>query len=320
MRTLLLSALLTTAACLPAQNTFYVPDNLSNAGTCNVFPLGQTYMRYQTIVTPQDLGNSSGLIQDLGFAPCGGGTRTFQQITVKMDHITASTLSPTFATNITANAVTVLNGANLTWNMVAGTWSKLGLTTPFAYNGTDHLLIEIEVTGGTGSSGACHRGTRSRIFSKATGAATGSVGNYGLKMELSMSGGAGTYGKGCQGSNGVPQIFFTGEARLGKTLDANLASGPVSSGAFLNIGFTNSAPYPFDLTPFGATGCMLYSDPFSSVTTASNGTGDAQISIPIGSSPGLVGLKVYFQWLCLDPPGNTLGFTTSNGGVAVVGK
>ncbi len=129
----------------------------------------------------------------------------------------------------------------------------------------------------------------------------------------------GTYGSGCQGSNGIPKLAFTGESRIGKTLNVDLSSAPPATGAFLNAGFTNTAPYPLDLSSLGALGCMLYNEPFDTGVAGTNATGDGQISIAIPATSGLVGVRAFFQWLCLDPSANSIGLTTTNGGIAVIG-
>ncbi len=323
MRVLSLVAGLCVAASLPAQSAYYVPDNQATVGVCSPYPLGYRYMRYQTLVAPADLGSVPGLIADLGFAPCGAALRNLIKITVKMDHLASGQLSTTFANNLTANAVTVLSAANMKWAMVANTWTKLGLTAPFAYNGTDHLVIEIEIQAGpslgTITSGAAHRGTRPALYTRTVGTLTGAIAATALKMEITMRSGTSTYGTGCAGSNGTPVLSFAGQSRLGKSLDVDLTGGAAGAPAFLNGGFTNSSPYPIDLSAVGATSCSLYNDPLTTLTTGTDPAGAARASLAIPVDTSLVGLQVYFQWLCIDPPANAAGLTTSNGGVAIVG-
>ncbi len=267
----------------------------------------------------QDLGSLASVITDLAFAPCASGNRTFSQITIKMDHIAAGSLSAAFTSNLSSSAVTVLNASTFTWPMVQDTWSKLGLTNSFAYNGTDNLVIEVEVTGGGGAPGACHRDTRQRVYSRTVGAANGSNSNAALKMELSTGSGASVFGKGCMGSNGEPAMGFTGEPRLTKTLTVGLSNGPILAPVMLNLGLTNKAPFPVDLSIVGAPGCFLYTDGVSGIVTASDAAGSASKVLPVPNDPNLVGLLFYLQWVCIDPGANPANQTTSSAGSVLVG-
>lgn len=105
--------------------------------------------------------------------------------TVALSHSTAPTLGTTFATNLT-NPVTVFNGTFDLPAVSAGDWVEIPLTTPFAYNGRDNLVLEIGGTGGTAGGFACAYDnsvasttlyTGRRLFSATSAAATGSVGN-----------------------------------------------------------------------------------------------------------------------------------------------
>src|ERR1041384_6628584 len=127
MRTHLLSAAaLCFAVTVPAQ-AWYIPNSSPTGVACNVIPFGDVVpsttwgnQKYQTIVMASDLGSLPGVITGLGFSRGGSGDRDFDAIQIVMDHIPAATttLSTVFASNLTANAVTVLNATNFTWRQL----------------------------------------------------------------------------------------------------------------------------------------------------------------------------------------------------------
>ena len=149
MRTLPVLLVSMLAAPSVAQN-WYVPDNNAGLGTCNVIPFGSTpastfaNAKYQVKATNADLGGLPGLITGLGFAACNSGATHFDSIEVVLDHHPAGALlSTTFAANLTANAVVVLQATNFTWNNILNTWNEIGLQNYFPYNGTDDLVVQI---------------------------------------------------------------------------------------------------------------------------------------------------------------------------------
>src|SRR5687768_17010216 len=108
MRTFFLSSsLIMLPALVPAQGTYFIPDNQAAAGTCNVIPFGDSStssptwsnQKYQTLIPAAALGNRPGLICELAFAPYGTGMREFATIKIQMDTTTATSLSTTFAAN-----------------------------------------------------------------------------------------------------------------------------------------------------------------------------------------------------------------------------
>ena len=324
MRTSLAAALVLLGAALPAQS-FYIPTNTPGTGTCNAFPFGTTDMRYQTLIPATDLGSAPALIRGFALAPCGTGTRTFRQVTVKMAHLSATTLSTTFAANLGANPITVMDVTNHAWHLTANAWNEIDLQQPFPYNGTDSLVVEFLVLGSGGGTGTTHRdATHQRVYQGSyTGQATGIDGGLtAFKMRIIVGDASHqTFGTGCVGSNSqTPALTFSGDSKLGSTLNVDQAGAPATSPTVLHIGTTSATPFPLDLTPVGAPGCSLYNDALITVAMATTAGGTSTLPLPVPNNPALVGVKLYFQWIDVDPTANALGLIGSNYGRALVGN
>jgi len=74
---------------------------------------------------------------------------------------------------------------------------------------------------------------------------------------------------------------------------------------------TNGVPLPFDLTPFGATGCSLYTDIdavlVGSTTWQHPGTAVMNAVLPVPRNFALLGARLFTQAAVLDPTANSLG-------------
>lgn len=177
-KVLLLSALCTLLAVTAAwAGDTFVPSDTPSAGTCNVFPWGtNTEWRFQSYQTAAQLGNKPFVITDLSWASCGNGTLTCTDLEIRISH-TSAAASSTFATNL-PNPVTVLKANSFTYNFTGNVWSPIGITCPFAYNGTDNLTVEIRYKNGTRSGSlSCHRDTHFRIYASGAGSYTATTGS-----------------------------------------------------------------------------------------------------------------------------------------------
>jgi hypothetical protein len=329
MRALHVFAVLLCAAPALAQN-WYIPDNSLSTGGCNVIPFGQSpggpfyQAKYQARVTSADLGGAPVVITGLAFAPCNAGRAHYDSLQIVMDHIPASQpLVNTFASNLTPAAVTVLSGTNYTWNVPANMWYEVGLQTLFVYNGVDDLVIEITSVNGTAPVQGMRSGSRQRLYwiaASGTPPATGTLGtSAALKMEISMMmARASSHGDGCLGSNGTPTLNFSGSPVVGNTLSFDLTNGVPSGVALFFAGFSNAAPFPFELSIIGMPGCYAYTDLTVTAALFLDPLGAGSFALPIPAS--VVGLLFYGQFAVLDPPANTFGFTTSNYGRVFTGN
>ncbi len=331
----LIATAVAIASPLQSQNiVFSIPDSNAGAGVCNVIPLGSTSTtssfancRYQTMITAADMQNTPGLICGLRFAACSTGVRHYDQLIVRMGHTTATSLSSNFDANLAPTAgFTLLDVSDHTWPTIADVWNDIGLRMPFPYDGQSNIVVDItSINGlrvsGSGSAGF-HRDTRQRVYAtNYAGQSSGSSGNAALKMQVHIGQNSNwVYGVGCAGSNGTPDLSFSGSSALGQTLTTHLSAAAAGAPVFLNIGVYTSIPFPLDLTPFGAPGCLIYSDVQGTGSTTADASGSASISLVVPSTSTTTCATLYFQWLVLDPPANQIGLSVSNYGRIVVGQ
>lgn len=153
-----------------------------------------------------------------------------------------------------------------------------------------------------------------------------SVGSGALNNNTWEQGRAGvalSYGSGCAGSAGVPQLAALTPPSLGTSFDvamSNLVPG-VPSGIFM-IGYSNTfgvlGPLPFDLQLIGlGAGCqLLCSADIVLFLPAVNGVMNYNLALPVWNS--LLGYQLYFQGVSLDAAAPK-GFVPSNGLAVTMG-
>ena len=333
LRPILLS---TALLAVPAvSQCFYAPDNSAGTGTCNVIPFGDPNPSsptwgnqiYQSVLTAADLNNTRGLVTGLAFAPCSSGDRVFQSLKITMAHIQGP-MTATFATNLGANPIVVLDVRDFSWPQTADTWNMLPLAVPFPYDPAQGDLVVEILAMGVGqpnvSSAGMHRGDRQRLYATGwagTPPASGSTGAAAAKMSACINtAGTTTFGRACASSAGPLALSYSGTSQLGQVLNVDMANGRPSFPAFAITGTTIAPPFPIDLAGLGAPGCFLHTDQLVVLATATSGTGTATIPLPIPNNPTLMGLMLFNQYGHLDPLANTLGFAFSNGGWFAVGN
>ncbi|MEZ5989900.1 MAG: hypothetical protein R3F30_12395 [Planctomycetota bacterium] len=332
------AALLLPLSLLPAQTSVFYPDS-TPSGSCNVIPFGSSpaststwgNQKYQSRVDKSAMPVAPQIITDLGFAPCGTGTSYFKTIKIQMGYTSSTTLSTTFAANL-SKPVTVLDSREYRWHHTSGAFNRIGLQGQFLYipaNG--HLVIDIEVTGaqlevGT-SRGFCTGTTIQRLFAfgwtgtaPATGSTDGGTTQAAQKVELVMTAAdASIYGMGCQGSNGIPMLALTGTGKINSSLSIDLSNAPASSAAILLLGASSAPPLPIDLALLGAKGCLLAVGPDFPFAAPTDASGAASVKLSIPNDQGLVRGKLWWQWLPVDKQANQLGFTVSSFGRVLMG-
>lgn len=107
-------------------------------------PYGTYYMdqKSQFIITKTELTNAGftstkNVLKSLAFNVVTNAGKAMSGFSIKIRHTTAAAFSSGFLS--ATNMVTVYSG---TFTPVAG-WNTHNFTTPFTYNGVDHLLVEI---------------------------------------------------------------------------------------------------------------------------------------------------------------------------------
>lgn len=150
-------------------------------------------------------------------------------------------------------------------------------------------------------------------YTTASGNAIGRVAIFGLTVPGELA----VYGRGCAGSNGVPDLVPLGVPQPGQLAGVRLYQLPRQGLGFWLQGFSNTSsplgPLPLDLGPLtGALGCSMLQ---SSEVATSFMTGNASYlsnTLVIPNSFAMVGVGWFQQALLLEPtrPG---GLAVSNG-------
>jgi hypothetical protein len=137
----------------------------TGTGTTSTAPYGTGTMdeRTQFIITKSQLvaagyTSVSNYIKSLAFDVSSGSSQTMNGFTIKIGHTTAASFSSTSFLN--ATMTTVYSG-----NKVATTgWNTHTFTTPFTYNGTGNLLIDICWNNASTSSNSNVRSTTTSTY------------------------------------------------------------------------------------------------------------------------------------------------------------
>ena len=118
----------------------------------NSWPFSTQLPHTQNLYTASDI-NGSGPITGLGFQVNGPTSEAVYVATVKLGHTGLTDLQTVYADN-SGDLVTVATNINFTVpaGLAAGDWFWVPLTGSFNYDGTDNLLVDIEVTAATGST------------------------------------------------------------------------------------------------------------------------------------------------------------------------
>jgi hypothetical protein len=141
---------------------------------------------------------------------------------------------------------------------------------------------------------------------------------------LAVAGAEDTFGAGCPGSLGVPTLQTSSGAtpEPGGVLSLDVVNLPMSV-AMMAAGFSRtiagSQPLPLSLAPFGMPGCNLLVSPDATGLLVGSGH-SAHWSLPLPSTPGLLGIELYLQAFAWDPAANAAGITVSNGARCRVGN
>ncbi len=120
------------------------------------------------------------------------------------------------------------------------------------------------------------------------------------------------WGTPCRGTNATAALeqVVVGRPTLGNGRFATRAvGGGGGAAAGLLVGASRSfsqrlaTNLPFDLTPFGFTGCDLLVDPVVTAGTTFDNAGAAEIALPVPALPALQNARLRAQWVTLGVPG-----------------
>ncbi len=300
-KTSLLCVLLLLTLGVAWAGDIYIPANTPSVGSRNNWPFNPRFgpeWRYQMVFTAAQLGNQPLLINEIAFAPSGTGTLTAQDFEVRMSHTTVPA-SSTLATNL-PKPQTVLLAKNHVWQTTHQTWSTIGLTSAFAYNGTDSLTIEVRYRNGTaaGFSGTCYYDSNNhpRIYSRGTtayNATTGSMDNHGLKIRITFTSAI---------------ITLSGTTSPGSTVDLDL-DAPSDAGK----AYQAASSFGLGPIPIGSRVLNLSIDALLDITVNNylpmifknyagnlDAKGKAKAQIMIPNAPVLKGIRIHSAFVTLD--------------------
>lgn len=276
----------------------YSPDNEPAVGPCNAVPfgLGSLGIRYQALVTRDELRARAGAIVDLGFAPCADGDRTHSRIVVRMSHVPRGyALTSSFAANL-PTPVTVLNKTGWTWTSVKDHWSWLGLENAFVYDGQSDVVVDVELIGTqwTGTVPDMRRDVGTRLYAGgwvSSPPPTGTLSTGALKMAFSY--GCPTisvHGTECFGLH----IGATGSPSLGGSYGVDATGADPGAPVYFNFGLNSSGPvFPIDLAFLGLSGCKLWHDSVVSFAVPAGPTGDASFQVAVPGIAAAQGFRLY---------------------------
>jgi hypothetical protein len=207
----------------------------------------------------------------------------------------------------------VLESANYSWNYAAGDWRNIGLQTPFSYDGTSDVVVEIIAMGNVQSTTGSSTGpfekdpNRQRVYNATwdlTPPLTGSIAtSSALRMRAEFScANANEYGASC----GKLRASHAGSSALGSTFHFRVSNATANSLAFIGLGQNNLNPYPVSLTGAGFTNCTSYSQSIVTLSQSTNLFGIATFSLSIPNFASLNGYQLSGQWISIDAsePGN----------------
>lgn len=131
-----------------------------------------------------------------------------------------------------------------------------------------------------------------------------------------------TFGAGCAGSAGVPELSSDELPWTGGAFSGQVANLPANAPAVLYLGVSRTdyagIALPLDLTFIGASGCTLFASlDLGLGLAAANGAAPWTLAIP--GDAALHGQTFFVQGIVLDPAANPFGVTFSNSAAATVG-
>jgi hypothetical protein len=116
------------------------------------------------------------------------------------------------------------------------------------------------------------------------------------------------FGAGCGAAGRTPAQQVEGRPSLGDPGFAAVADGgPPGLPVVLQIGPSRAfsallgIPLPLDLAGLGLPGCSLLTEPLISAGASFDARGRARVGLPIPNQAGLRGLRLYAQWIGVDP-------------------
>lgn len=328
-----LAAALLACGLTAQQNVKWIDNNLPT-GPGNAFPWGSNFIRYQAIFDAAMLGSTPGFVNDVLIA--GDATDVsprevvYDDIEIRLGNtpITHAGITSNWTTN-NPNPTTVHRG-RLRVVFEPRAWRGVGLPRAFLYvplPPAPNLCFEVITWQVRGHSGAINffyptAGNVQRAYlygwvANQTGVAN--VDTQGNKLGVVVNDGNWVVlGEGCVGS-ASNRLTITGPANAwparGRQFPVRLTGGVPQRPSVCALGSTDatfgSVPLPYDLAPWGAGGCQLWSEPLVLIGTVTDASGNATLPLAIPADPTLSIGRAFATWVQVDPPANPMGVTFS---------
>lgn len=151
--------------------------------------------------------------------------------------------------------------------------------------------------------------------------------NYDWKYRLWCNpvGSFSIFGTSCAGSGRTrPTISASGTPSIGQGITISLSNALANAPARLFLGLSDQftggvVPLPYDLTPFGAPGCMIWVDLLAEAAMSTDGVGAASLNLTVPNVPALIGAEFFGQWMVIDAAANAMHLVTSNAVEILIG-
>jgi len=313
MNRILLLVIVSLCLALPAvgQSQVYHDTSSPSGGSTNTFPFGNSFgnnWRYHLSVPASSLPTMAVRFIDFAFAPTATGTFSVEDFQLRMEHSTTHVLTSIFATNIgpcPINMIDVQKG-NYTFNATAATWTSLGATGSFGYDGQRALIIEIRYRG----HGTMNQGTTSiRSYTSSTNSyrvwANGSYPAPGPADPYSAPYAYGVYTSGgirvCLTYLTTNVLLADDQVKVGAAANLAVKSAPPGSvyvmaaslgqGPGLNLGPGCTVNLTMDALFW--TSLLVGGGTFSNYTGTVPASGDFNATLNVPNIPALTGICVY---------------------------
>lgn len=303
MRSAMTAGLIILLAGSASADEVHVPDPQPGTGASNGIPFRPSIMgfncRYQALYFASLLGGRPFSLEDIAFGTIWTGDFNATQLQVRISHYTGTTLAATLDQNI-PNPVTVFSGP-ITWRHTAATWSPLGLTGSFVWNGTDNLVVDIRYQNGTVTGntlmGACRviRGAIPRNWAMSNYNATtrsGTDTTGGLKTRFTVD-----YttiipsGKPAPGGTVTYDLVAHGDSGLPYQVGTSLGTGPIP----IDTRQLQLSPDALLIASIGGNLPTIFAK-YSGVLDK-NGRGQAKLNLP--PIPALVGIRLHAAFITI---------------------
>jgi len=298
-------ALLALLAFPAAAGEIYIPSNTpSSGGGPNSWPFNShSAWRYHLLIPARMLGGKPFRLKEVSVAFATTQSNwSASQFQLRVAHTLQTTLSMTFATNLASGAVALIDGP-LAFSATANTWSPLGITNGFNYDGASSLVLEVRyVRNSTAGANVWTDTSLCRCYTH-----TGNTNDpYNATTAITPTPGA-LMGMKVRLTTVDTQIFGSGTGRIGTALTLILFSPP-DGGLPYQVG-TSLGNGP---TPIGSRQIGLSLDDLLVVSVGgllpaifqnyagnldASGQGTAKMVIP--NNAGLVGIRLHSAFVTL---------------------